>query len=431
MNIAIIGNGIAGVTVANKIREIDKKAQITIISAESEYFYSRPALMYIYMRSMKFEDTMPYEKKHWKKKKINLIQDWVTSVDYDSKILKLKEGNDVSYDKLVFAVGSKPNRLGWPGQDLPGVTGLTNLQELENIEERTKNLGPDSNVVIVGGGLIGIEAAEMMHSRKIPATFLVREPSYWSTVLRKEEGDIVKEEITDHGGVDLRLSTELKQINAGPDGSVGSVETNHGETIQANLVILAAGVSPNVDFLRNTKLNIGRGIQVNRKLETNIPDVYACGDCAEIKPDSEAGRPTIEALWYTGKMQGEILVENIFEANKEYHRGTWYNSAMFYTVVYHTFGLVGHNIPGEKELFFRIPGQKKSIRITYLDDKVIGFNFLGLKYRDNVCRKWLDEERSLDYVVKNLHEANFDGEFYEKYESLLREQYKAGRLVGK
>jgi len=173
-NIVIIGNGISGITAARHIRKLSDDI-ITVISAETKHFFSRTALMYIYMSHMKFEHTKPYEDWFWQKNKINLVQDYVLSVDTDNKSLQLKEGGELNYDVLILGTGSKPNKFGWPGQDLKGVQGMYSYQDLENMEVYTEKI---NRAVIVGGGLIGIEMAEMLLSRNIPVTFLVREASF-------------------------------------------------------------------------------------------------------------------------------------------------------------------------------------------------------------------------------------------------------------
>ena len=110
-HIVIIGNGISGVTVARHVRKLSDK-KITIISAETKYFFSRTALMYVYMGHMKFENTQPYEPEFWVKNKIELVQARVDTIDYASKTLKIGDGRTIRYDKLVLAVGSKPNKFG-------------------------------------------------------------------------------------------------------------------------------------------------------------------------------------------------------------------------------------------------------------------------------------------------------------------------------
>ena len=180
MHIAIIGNGISGVTAARFLRKLSDH-QITIISSENKHFYSRPALMYIYMGHMRLEDTKPYEDWFWEKNRIQLVYDHVEQIDTTNQSLKLKAGAPISYDKLIIAVGSKSNKFGWPGQDLNAVGGLYDLRDLEEMEKYSEGL---NRAVIVGGGLIGIEMAEMFHTRGIPVTMLVRENNYWSNVLR-------------------------------------------------------------------------------------------------------------------------------------------------------------------------------------------------------------------------------------------------------
>jgi len=133
-HIVIIGNGISGVTLARHIRKNSNK-KITIVSAETEYFFSRTALMYVYMGHMKFEHTQPYESWFWEKNKINLKKGYVKKVDSSNKQIIFSNDEYISYDKLVLATGSKPTKFGWPGQDLEGVMGMYHKQDLENLEK--------------------------------------------------------------------------------------------------------------------------------------------------------------------------------------------------------------------------------------------------------------------------------------------------------
>jgi NADPH-dependent 2,4-dienoyl-CoA reductase/sulfur reductase-like enzyme len=135
--------------------------------------------------------------------------------------------------------------------------------------------------VIVGGGLIGIELAEMLRTRNIPVTFLVRENSFWNGVLPSGESQMINEHILEHH-IDLRLNASLQEIKPDANGKVKSVViAETGEEIACNLVGLTAGVTPNIDFLKDSGIELGRGVKVNRFLETNVKDIYAIGDCAE------------------------------------------------------------------------------------------------------------------------------------------------------
>ena len=203
-------------------------------------------------------------------------QGFVNRIDTDNNCIIFEDNTSISYDQLVIASGSKINKFGWPGQDSKGVMGLYRKQDLEQLEQFAPNNQVCKRAVIVGGGLIGIELAEMLRSRNIPVTFLVREKSFWKEVLPDQESEMINRHIREHH-VDLRLSTQLREIKTDASGQVISVIIEEtGEEIFCDVVGLTAGVSPNIDFVKNSNIVTGRGIKVNRFLETNIANIYAC-----------------------------------------------------------------------------------------------------------------------------------------------------------
>ncbi|CAN5599597.1 FAD-dependent oxidoreductase [soil metagenome] len=419
VHIVIIGNGISGITAARHIRKRSDH-KITVISAESDHFYSRTALMYIYMGHMRYEHTKPYEDYFWKKNKIDLIRDFVEKVDSDQKQLQLRSGKVQKYDVLILAVGSKFNKFGWPGQDLEGVQGLINLQDLELMEQNTKGI---KKAVIVGGGLIGIEMAEMLRTRNIEVTMLVREQNYWDNVLPPEEAKMVNREIREHG-VELKLKNELKEILGGPDGKVRGVVSASGENIDCEFVGITAGVSPNISLLKSSNINTEAGILVNEFFETNIKDVYAIGDCAQFINPPE-GRNKIEQVWYTGRMHGETLALTLCGEKIAYQPGPWFNSAKFFNIEYQVYGQVfPQKTDNEEHLYWEHEKEKKSLRIVYKkEDKVVtGINLMGIRFRHEVCDRWLRSKATIYKVISELKEANFDPEFHKKYEEqIIRE----------
>ncbi len=430
-HIVIIGNGISGVTVARHVRKLSDK-KITIISAETEYFFSRTALMYVYMGHMKFEHTQPYENWFWKKNRITLKKGFVKTVETKSKTLYFADGDSMQYDKLVIATGSKPNKFGWPGQDLNGVMGMYHKQDLENLEVYAPNNQVCKRAVIVGGGLIGIELAEMLNSRSIPVTFLVRESSFWNGVLPNGESEMINRHIKNHH-IDLRLSTNLKEIKADENGKVKSVIIEEtGEEIECDVVGLTAGVSPNIDFLKDSEIETSRGVKVNRYLETNITDVYAIGDCAE-QHEAIGNRRPIEAVWYTGRMMGEALAQTLCGNRIQYNPGHWFNSAKFLDIEYQTYGWVfGERGRPDYEHHFhwKHDDDTKCITVAYHKDTnaFLGINTFGIRMRHETFDKWLTEKRDIDYVMQHLPEANFDPEFYSKYEAEILSSFQ-NRLV--
>lgn len=418
-HIVIIGNGIAGVTAARHIRKLSDH-KITIISAETDHFFSRTALMYVYMGHMKYEHTKPYEDYFWKKNRIDLVRAYVETVEVTNKKLITSDGQSIPYDSLILATGSTPNKFGWPGQDLDGVQGLYSYQDLEKLEKNAPNKEVCNRAVIVGGGLIGIELAEMLRTREIPVTFLVREASFWNGVLPSGESQMLNNHILSHH-IDLRLNTNLKEIKADENGRAKSIIIQEtGEEMPCNVVGLTAGVSPNISFLKNSALELGRGIKVNRFLQTNVPDVYAIGDCAEQHQPIGNRRP-IEAVWYTGRMMGETVAQTICGNPTEYKPGHWFNSAKFLDIEYQTYGWVfSESIKKEDEQHFHWmhPDGDKCITVAYQKNTnlFLGINTFGIRMRHETFDTWLTEKRSVDYVMEHLSKANFDPEFYKHFE---------------
>lgn len=421
MKVIIIGNGISGTTAARYIRKRSNH-EITIISSETDFFFSRTALMYIYMGHMTKKNTQPYEDDFWEKNRIKLVNDHIETIDFSKKELRGKGGKNYSYDKLILATGSKPNKFGWPGQDLDGVGGLYSMQDLDYMETHSKDL---NRAVIVGGGLIGIEMAEMFHSRHIPVTFLVREDSYWNRVLPPEESKMINQHIND-AKIDLRLETELKEIVDDGTGKCKAIVTNKGETIECGFVGLTAGVHPNIAFLKNTPLEIDRGILVNSYLETNIEDVYAIGDCCQQK-EPMLGRRPIEAVWYTGRMMGETVAHTITGNKQSYNPGIWFNSAKFINIEYQVYGDIQANPPeNHQSIYWELEGENKSIRIVYdkNTEQILGFNLMGIRFRHEVCEKWIRDKTSIHEVMENIELAYFDPEFYRKHTKSLIQSYE-------
>ena len=427
-HVVILGNGISGVTAARHIRKLSNN-RITIISAESEYFFSRTALMYVYMGHMQLAHTQPYEPSFWKKNRIELKKGYVSHIAFNNKTLHFENAETLSYDILILATGSKPNKFGWPGQDLKGVQGLYSLQDLENLEQYAPHNSICKRAVIVGGGLIGVELAEMLASRQIPVTFLVRENSFWNSVLPDGESHIITNHIKAHG-IDLRLASTLKEIKADANGHAKAIVIEEtGEEIACQFVGLTAGVSPNIDFLKSSDLETNKGIKVNRYLETNIPDVYAIGDCAE-QTDPLPNRRPIEAVWYTGRIMGETVAQTVCGQRTPYSPGHWFNSAKFFDIEYQTYGWVNSNKRKpeyETHFHWAHPDLTKCVTIATHKNKgtFLGINTFGIRMRHDVFNTWLENEVTTNFVIENLSEACFDPEFYRSYNHKIKQAFIA------
>lgn len=427
-HLVIIGNGITGTTVARHVRK-RSSIPITIVSDESDHFFSRPALMYIYMGHMTFENTKPYEDFFWDKNDLRLRRAKIQTIDTDNRRLITDAFETIEYSKLVIATGSQSSKYGWPGQDLQAVQGLYNLQDLQSMESWTDST---RRAVIVGGGLIGVEMAEMFHTRHIDVTFLIREENYWDNILPREEAILVGNHIRQFG-VELRFKTQLKEILPDTAGRVRAVVTDQGDEIACEFVGLTAGVTPRIDIVKNSKIETKRGVLVNEFLETNVPDVYAAGDCAEFRVDRER-HPRLEQLWYTGRMQAQALAKTLCGERTVYQRGIWFNSAKFFDLEYQTYGFVANTPrPDEETLYWQNEDASKAVRLVWSKDtsQIIGFNTFGIRYRHEVCERWIREKRAIEFVLEHLGEANFDPEFFRQMENEVVAAFnqKTGRTL--
>jgi NADPH-dependent 2,4-dienoyl-CoA reductase/sulfur reductase-like enzyme len=289
------------------------------------------------------------------------------------------------------------------------------------MEENTQDI---EQAVIVGGGLIGIEMAEMLRTRKIPVIFLIREKEFWDVILPREEAEMIGRHMVEHH-VDLRKETELQEIVAGENGRVKGVITKAGDLITCQYVGLTVGVSPNISFLIGSGLDLGQGVLVDRFLRTNIPDIYAIGDCAEFREPLPNRRP-VEQVWYTGRMHGETVARTVMGDATEYKPGIWFNSAKFFDIEYQTYGHVWNRLrEAEQQFYWEHPDGKKCIKFVFHQDtkQLLGVNAFGIRLRHQILDKWLSEKKDIYYVLRHLRKANFDPEFFKRHEGDILKKF--------
>jgi NADPH-dependent 2,4-dienoyl-CoA reductase/sulfur reductase-like enzyme len=404
MHFVIVGNGVAGITAAFAIRRREPGARITVISGESDYHFSRTALMYAFMDRMTLRDMEPFERRVYDKQRVERVRGWVCNLDAGTRTLMLADGREIRYDRLLLATGSEPNPAAWPWPErVPsGVVQFVSMQHLRLCEELVPST---KRAVVVGGGLIGVELVECLAHHSIEVDFLVRDQWYWPMALAKEEGEMIAAHIRRHG-VRLHLGHEVAGVLADGGNRVSAVRTKQGAEFPCQMLGVCIGVRPAIDWLRNvrTPLALGRGIQVTADFRTSLDDVWAAGDCAEFRlPD---GRPLVEQIWYSAKRQGEAAAQAMLGEAVAYSPPLYYNSAKLFDIEYTTVGAAG-----AESFFYRVPGKECTIRIMHSGGAVTGFNMLGSRWDHTWFERWIGERRPVEYVVANLHLAQFDVEF--------------------
>ena len=407
MHAVIIGNGIAGTTAARVVRRHATGWRVTLVSDESPEPLARTAWMYVYMGHLTLGQTRPYEPRFWAENRIGLVHDRALALDAEARTLTLRDGEPLAYDRLLLATGSVPAFYDWPGQHL--AQGLYHLQDLERMERETAGV---RHAVVVGGGLIGVEMVEMLRTRGIGVTYLVRESRYLEHALPERESRHIESEMRRHG-VDLRLGTELAEI-VGADRPE-AVVTSEGERIDAGWVGIATGVRPNVDWLRGSGVEIGRGVLVDPTLATSLPGVYAAGDCAELREPPD-GRPARQPIWYTGRQQGATAAAGLLGQPRRYEPGVFFNSAKFFDTEWQTYGDVRADPPaGWTDLVSEGTGEAGRVRLVRLQadetGALRGMHGLGVRLRQAVCTRWIAGGLAIHDAADRLDEALFEPEF--------------------
>ena len=418
--VVIVGSGVCGIEAALTLRRREPQTPIALVSDEHDHFFSRPALMYVFAGQMTVRDTEPFDRELFGRMGFARVRGRVTALDPAARRLALDGGATVGYDRLLLAVGSKARPAPWPGADGPGVHGFVTLRDLERLDAEAR---PGGRAVVIGGGLIGVEVAEILAHRGLHVTFVIRETWYFPVALDAREAALVAEHLRTHG-IDVRLETPMEAILRGPGGAVRGVRVS-GEEIPCDLVVAAIGVVPNTGFLAGgamTRAPSG-AIEVDESLRTNVPGVWAAGDCANVTWMDGSRRP--EQLWYTARDQGRVAAASMTGDAAVYRRGAWYNSAKFFDLEYTTAGWVpvlldfeNREVPleaGVRTWFQRVPGAFASERIVCRGDRVVGFNMLGGRWNHEPLLEWIDERRPLDWVLAHLHEAQFDEEFERRF----------------
>ena len=272
----IIGNGAAGYYAAGAIRKRNTECEIEIISEEPYLTYYRPSISDAIGKEIK-EDSFYLSPKEWYvDNNITLtLGAQVQSLNPNEKQVLLNDGTSIGYDKLILANGSKNFMLPVEGVDKPGVFSLRTIKDLEVINAKLKT---SKNVIIVGGGLLGLEAAYEISKTGLHVSVIEFSTSLLTRQLDSESSLILKAAVESQN-IEVILGDCVITING--DTNVESVNLKSGKTIYADLILFSTGIAPNKNIADNTDIKTNKGILINSNMETNVKDIYACGDVAE------------------------------------------------------------------------------------------------------------------------------------------------------
>ena len=402
----IIGGSAGGIGAVEAIREVDQKGTLTLISDENVPQYSRPMISE-YVSKEATLDTMKYRgDQFWKDNKVTpLTGRTAIKVDFKKKQVLLDGGTKVDYEKLLIATGGKPFVPRIEGGDKAGVFTFTELSSAEKIESKAED---SKSAVVIGGGLIGVSASEALVKRGIKVTLVELKDSILNLILDKTASDMAEKVLTE-AGVKVITGQTVQRILGKKDNevAVGGVVMTDGTEIPCDLVVVAIGVIPRTDIVKETDLKLNRGIVVDRSMRTSIPDVYACGDVAEAH-DFLIDENRLLPLWPLAHLGGRVAGYNMAGKKTEYEGGTVMSSLKYFELPVIAVGNVNPEDTSDTEVLAELKPEKTVYKkILLKDNRIVGFIFLGEIDKAGILFRLL--KNSVD--VSTIKDSLLDEEF--------------------
>ena len=337
----IIGNSAGGIGAAEAIREVDKAGSLLVISDEPYPAYSRPMISEHLARGCPLEKMLYRPGDFYQRLDIQtLLGRKATRLDTTKHVAELDDGEPVTWEKLLLATGGLPIIPRIEGTRRRGVFSFTTLDDARAISEFLK--GKD-RAVVIGGGLIGVSAAEALVERGVKVTIIEMKERILNVMLDEETSNMEALALK-QAGVDIITGHTVASINgASARDTASSVTLDDGSQLDCNLVVVAIGVRPRTELVSATGIRVNRGIIVSRHMATSEPDVYACGDAAEAY-DFVYDENRLTPIWPNAYLGGRVAGLNMAGIPTEYPGGTAMNSLKYFGVEIASAGMV---IPGD------------------------------------------------------------------------------------
>lgn len=409
MTYVIIGAGPAGVTAADTLRKTDPSCDVVMIGGEPEPPYSRMAIPYVLTGIIEEEGTyLRKEDGYYDTQKITYRQGTVDSVDAAAKVVKLADGSDQPYEKLLIATGASPVRPPIDGLDLPGVHHCWTLEDCRNIARLAEK---GSDVVLMGAGFIGCIILESLAERGVNLTVVEAEDRMVPRMMNAAAGNMVKAWCIEKG-VNVLTSTRVTKLeSSGEEQDTLLVDLDNGEQIPAHLVVVATGVKSNISFLDGTGLKSDQGIIVDEHMRSSDENIYAAGDCAQ-GIDFSTGEWAVHAVQPTAVDHGRIAAMNMAGASAPFKGSLNMNVLDTVGLISASFGK-WDGIEGGDYAEANDPDNFRYMRLEFDGDKIIGALSLGRTDQIGVLRGLIQTEIPLgDWKQKLMADPHLIADAY-------------------
>jgi nitrite reductase (NADH) large subunit len=302
----IIGNGIGGLSAAREIRSHDKESRIVLISKEPYLTYYRPKLTEGIFEDFSVDSLLVYDEKWYRQRNIEIVlKTAVEKIDIDNSIVHLDDSRKIEYEKLLIATGSHPFIPPFKGKDKEGVFALRTLQDLYEFKEFLKSC---NTVSVVGGGLLGLEAAWSLKQLGKEVNVIEFAPYLLPKQLDKELAGKLERRLNSLG-LNIYINSQVEEVLG--DTRTNRLKLNGDREIATEAVLVSSGIRPNLDLIKDTPIEYDKGIKVDSLMRTNVENVFAAGDVVEVGG-------IVLGLWTAANEQGKIAGANMVGLKKEY-----------------------------------------------------------------------------------------------------------------
>ncbi|WP_152042865.1 NAD(P)/FAD-dependent oxidoreductase [Salinigranum salinum] len=396
----IIGDGIAGSSAAETLREEAPDADVTVITDEGEALYNR-ILIKEFAKGKLPEAPISIHSDSWyADRDIDLrLNTVVTGVDPDAHTLRTHEGDEIEYDKLLVATGGTPTQLPVENSDAEGIHHFWTFQDARAIREHAEN---SETGVVVGAGLLGIDLAAICAAQEIDAHYLMRGECWWRYALSPDGAEIIHDALEERGVTPV-FGSGVDRFETDDDGHVVSTVDPNGDRYDSEFVGIAIGLDFNAELLQGTDVVCDDGIVVDEYMRTNDDDIFAAGDITQFH-DVILGERTQNGAWGSAKEQGTIAAKNMVDYASEEFR--WVSS---YSITHFDFPFLsfGHPTLGDDDAERKYEDNTWR-RITFKDGRIIGGVLVGDLSAQSAYKKLMREERVVSDQKETLLEKRVD-----------------------
>ncbi|MDQ3956495.1 MAG: FHA domain-containing protein, partial [Actinomycetota bacterium] len=409
---AIIGDGAAGTTAAFYVRRHDPKGRITIFAEESNPAYYRSALTNYLMGELRAEQLFAVPPNFYSEFKVERTLARVTGIDTDKDVLSLSTGERRNYDELMIATGSRARSPDFPGADLPGVMTMRTMQDARFIMDFVQS-GNLKKAVVVGGGILGLELVAGLRSRGVEVSYVVRGNRFMPTLLDRIASDLVVTRCR-HFGVEVRMNEEIAEAYPDQHGNFYAARLkNSADAVEGQLLVVAIGITPNVELTKGSKINVARGVVVDDRMRTNVPNVYAGGDVAQVT-DPRTNAQLLLGLWEPARHHGRTAGINMSGGSEVWRLPIPYNATRLYDLDLAAIGKSLEDPDDETISDFPERGRMISYRkLLFRENRLVGALLLGerrekVRKRGPQYRKLIDSEADVSSIKDLLLDPLFD-----------------------